>query len=210
MNRLLVAPIVEGHGEVQAVRILIERIWRELLGNESLIDVLRPIRKPRSQLVKPEELGRAVKLADLKLNQRLESGDSALILVLVDANSDAPCVLGPELLRIAKLESRFEVSCVLANVEYETWFVAAADSLGKYLKIGPDEKTPERPEDAKARKAWIQKRFQGTKYSETVDQPAMTRCMNLSTCRRRSPSFDKLCRDLAGVQPVSATPEARR
>jgi predicted ATPase len=34
------------------------------------------------------------------------------------------------------------------------------------------------------------------KYSETIDQPAMTADMDLSLCRRRSPSFDKLCREL--------------
>ena len=43
-----------------------------------------------------------------------------------------------------------------------------------------------------------QRRFKGVKYSETVDQPAMTRAMNLAQCRLRSPSFDKLCRDLQG------------
>lgn len=37
----------------------------------------------------------------------------------------------------------------------------------------------------------------GTKYSETQDQPRMTAQMDLALCRRRCPSFDKLCRELA-------------
>ena len=210
MDRLLIAPIVEGHGEVQAIRILIERIWTELLGSDSPIDILRPIRKPRSLLPKPGELERAVRLAGLKLKERLGPGDSALILVLLDANSDAPCLLGPELLQRARQDTRVEIVCVLANVEYETWFVAAADSLREYLEIGQDETPPGKPEETKSGKGWIQARFRGVKYSETVDQPAMTACMDLASCRERSPSFDKLCRDLAKMQPGTAVPETRR
>jgi hypothetical protein len=45
-------------------------------------------------------------------------------------------------------------------------------------------------------KAWIEQRFKGTRYSETQDQPAMTLVMDLNLCRTRSPSFDKLCREL--------------
>jgi hypothetical protein len=55
---------------------------------------------------------------------------------------------------------------------------------------------PEDPEGQRAGKAWVQKRYRGVKYSETVDQPAMTMRMDLSLCRSRSPSFDKLCREL--------------
>ena len=34
MSGATVAPIVEGHGEVEAVPILLGRVWRELLGGE--------------------------------------------------------------------------------------------------------------------------------------------------------------------------------
>ena len=42
---------------------------------------------------------------------------------------------------------------------------------------------------------WVADRFKGH-YSETVDQPALTAKMDLDLCRERSPSFDKLCREL--------------
>ena len=35
MSRLRVAPIVEGHGESYCIRILLERVWGELLGESS-------------------------------------------------------------------------------------------------------------------------------------------------------------------------------
>lgn len=62
MSRLRVAPIVEGHGEYECVRILIERVWHELLGGE-YIEVLRPIRQKRNRLVKAEELAKAVEFS---------------------------------------------------------------------------------------------------------------------------------------------------
>lgn len=195
MNRLRVAPIVEGHGECEAVRTLLERVWCELLGGE-FIEVIRPIRRPRSKLVKKDELIKAVKLAALKLHTDPVSADPCLILVLIDADTDAPCAKGPELLDYAHDgQSDFDTACVLANVEYETWFVAAADSLRKYLKLPAPNELPEEPEQSRFGKAWVERHFHGN-YSETIEQPAMTATMDLALCRERSPSFDKLCRDL--------------
>ncbi|HEU5118811.1 MAG TPA: DUF4276 family protein, partial [Isosphaeraceae bacterium] len=90
-----------------------------------------------------------------------------------------------------------DVACVLANPEYETWFVAAAESLRAYLRLADDETIPDDPEALRMRKAWISQRFPGPlHYQETRDQPSMTRAMDLSLCRSRSASFDKLCREL--------------
>jgi hypothetical protein len=129
----------------------------------------------------------------------------------MDADEDLPCVLAPRLLAIARTaRSDFSISCVVANVEYETWFVAAAESLTEYLDLVPGESIPEQPERDRLGKAWIQKRFRGIKYSETVDQPAMTSRMDLKLCRRRSPSFSKLCRELEsyfGRTAASVTPQ---
>jgi hypothetical protein len=120
-----------------------------------------------------------------------------LILVLVDADHDCPGRLGPELLELArKSHAHVDVACVVAKVEYETWFVAAAESLQDYLELPADFRLSGRPEELGLSKGWIEQRFKGTRYSETQDQPAMTRVMDLNLCRTRSPSFDKLCREL--------------
>ena len=58
---------------------------------------------------------------------------------------------------------------------------------------------PKKPEKTKSKKKWIQDRFKDPPYRETVDQPKMTSSMDLSKCQERSPSFDKLCRELAKV-----------
>jgi hypothetical protein len=97
MSRLRVAPIAEGHGELECVRILRERIWYEVLGGE-FIRVVQPIRPPRSRLVKRDELWKAVRLALLKINNLPPSNDPALVLLLLDADTDCPKDLAPRLL----------------------------------------------------------------------------------------------------------------
>ncbi|HMQ14740.1 MAG TPA: DUF4276 family protein [Phycisphaerae bacterium] len=200
MSRLRVAPIVEGHGEVAAVPILLRRIWGELLAGEYL-DVLQPVRVPRTKVVRHvdggpssvqgPELARAVALASRKIADHSDQAMPALILVLLDANSDCPAKLAPQ---FSDLLPSANVACVLARVEYETWFVGAADSLGDYLTLDDDDPAPADPEGQGCGKAWVKKRFR--RYSETVDQPRMTAQMDLKKCRERSPSFDKLCREL--------------
>jgi hypothetical protein len=196
VSRLRVAPIVEGHGEVQAVRILLARIWCELLGGEH-VDVLKPIRIPRSKLVQAAELQRAVSLAWSKLEGGVVAADPKMVLILLDADRDPACVLGPTLLLDARADrADADIACVLPNVEYETWFVAAAESLGGYFRMAPEEGVPENPERDHLGKGWVKGHFRGAKYSETLDQPRMTAAMDLGLCRRRSPSFAKLCREL--------------
>ena len=194
MTRLRVAPIVEGHGEVNAVRILLERVWIEVVGGE-YVQVARPIRFPRTKLVKPDaaDLKRAVEFAVLKLRG---GSDPSLVLVLLDAHDDAACELGPRILKDAsRSRPEIDLACVLANPDYETWFVAAANSLRERLRLPETVEIPEQPEQLKSGKMWI-KRNSPRPYSETVDQPALTRLMDLDECRKRSASFDKLCREL--------------
>lgn len=196
MKRLCVAPIIEGHGEYRAIGILLRRIWTELLGGE-YVQVMRPIRCPRSKLALKEELGRRITLAASKLQELCSHGDPHLILVLFDADDDKPCVLAPKVLAFAQ-ESRpdVDVVCVLANLEYETWFVAAAESLREFLDFSSDAKALQDPEGRRSGKGWIKKHFKRPRYSETLDQPGMTAKMDLELCRKKSPSFDKLCREL--------------
>jgi hypothetical protein len=194
LSRLRIAPIVEGHGEDLAVRILLQRLWTEVLGQE-YVEVLKPIRSSRTKMIQSRELERALDLAVLKLRSA-GSADPALILIMLDADEDLACVLGPDLLQRAQAHrGDADISCVVATVEYETWFVAAAESLSELLELS-HEAVPQSPESSRSGKAWIQKRFKGVKYSPTVDQPAMTRRMDLLQARGRAPSFDKLCREL--------------
>jgi hypothetical protein len=205
VKQLRIAPIVEGHGEVEAIRILPERVWRELLGGD-YAEILQPVRRPRSKLLRwnpdrsasaadENEIARAVKLAVAKLQAQSSRNMPALILLLLDADRDCPKELSPELTSILRREAGCCSSAVvLAKIEYETWFVAAAQSLANHLELR--DELPTDPEQQQHGKGWIEQRFKGTKYSETVDQPRLTAAMDLAVCRQHSPSFDKLCREL--------------
>ncbi|MCC7292976.1 MAG: DUF4276 family protein [Phycisphaerales bacterium] len=214
MIQLRVAPIVEGHGEVSAVPELLRRMGTELLGG-AYIDVMRPIRQPRSKLlrrdaasgnIRPDDdaISSAVRLAFSKLAQvRTHNvARSELILVLLDSNGDCAGRLAPSILdSMARATGkRGPVSVVLPVVEYESWFVAAARSLGDLLDVA-DSDIPASPLDGHYGKAWIEQRFRGGNYSETVDQVRLTACMDLAECRRRARSFDKLCRELGRWMP---------
>lgn len=190
MTRLAVYPIVEGQGEVESIRILLTRIWTELLQQE-YVSVLRPLRVPRSRIVRDLEIRRAVEVGRRKLQS--EDADRCLVLVLFDADNDLPCKIAPDL-RSTIADAGVDVSVVVANLEYETWFVGAAESLSDFVVV--PTRMPDAPEMERCRKGWIVQRTKSGQYSETIDQPRFTARMDLAMCRRRCPSFDKLCREL--------------
>ena len=194
MSRLTVAAIVEGHGEEKsAVRTVVTRVWTELLAGD-YVNVLRPIRVPRSKLVRPADLLRAVDLAELQL-RKATPGDRSLILILFDADEDLPCVLAPVLVdTLRRQRSHLDIAVVLANIEFETWFAAAAESLNEFFDLKVVAPAAD-PEAARQRKATVVRWMRG-EYSETVDQVRLTHAMDLRLCRSRSKSFDKLCREL--------------
>lgn len=212
MISLRVAPIVEGYGEVESVPTLLRSIRDKILEN-TYVEVLKPIRRPRTKLLRcdpatgattpnEDEIARAVGFATLRLLDARSPGTAELALLLLDADKDCPRDLAPELSRIVRSAAGpgLEAYVVLANPEYETWFVAAAASLEKYLKLSEADRSVADPESKHLGKGWIRQRFRGP-YSETVDQPRLTATMDLATCRAHSPSFDKLCRVLERLAP---------
>ena len=172
--------IVEGHGEVAAVPLLIRRIADSLAIHDVQVD--HPIRCPRYKLVKPGELERAVELAARKV----EGGGQ--LLILIDAETDCPAELGPALTeRAQKARADIPTAVVLAKMEYEAWFLGSIGSLQATVDPPPD---PEAIRGAKERLAALT----GDPYSETVDQPAYTSRFDMHQARQNCPSFDKCWR----------------
>ena len=167
MNSLRVAPIVEGNGEVECIRILIERIWIEMIGG-AYVDVVKPTRVSRTKLaqrlksgelhIDSDEVAEVVKKAWQKLLEKrnVDPVLPELVLILIDADEDCPGKLGPALLGVARetVGDQIDVACVIANVEYETWFVAAAESLRDtgFLTLAEDFQPVSDPEYRRAQK----------------------------------------------------------
>jgi hypothetical protein len=174
----------------------VERIWYELLGGQDYIDVPTPVRIKRQKFSQDMVYReRYIELAKRKLKFGYFDGKQ-MVLILLDAEDDPPCILGPKLLADAqKILSGSDLECasVIANVEYETFFVAAAESLPDYLE-SDDVRDPE---VKRCGKKWVKDRFRLARpYNEPQDMPGMTAKMDIKKCRERCPSFDKLCREL--------------
>ena len=187
-----IQPVVEGHGEVEAVPILLRRLIAEAEAWQ--IGVGRPVRRTRHQLVHEPELTRSVGIA-------LEQPDCGAILILFDGDDDCPAELGPYLQGVATQAARgTPCEVVIAHREYEAWFLAGFDSLRGHKMILDHAETPrdpERPRDAKGR---FEKMMRPrSSYVERVDQPTFTALLDLPAARRRSRSFRKLTRSFGSL-----------
>ncbi|MBI1930038.1 DUF4276 family protein [Candidatus Poribacteria bacterium] len=183
--------IVEGHGEVEAVPILIRRIAGRLYPGLSIV-IPGPIRCSRDKVVKPGELERTVELAARKI------GGQGAVFIIIDGNDDCPAQLGPALLeRALRVRGNLPIGVVLAKREFESWFLAAAESLRGHRGLPAELQPPPHPEAVRGAKEWLSQRMEsGRAYSETLDQSALTARFDMDLARRAA-SFDKCYRDIA-------------
>lgn len=125
MTEARIAAIVEGHGECEAVPILIRRI-AETIDPGFVPKVLSPLRVPAFRLLKEGEIERSVDLAARKLQGK----GGILIIVDCDWEDGCPAEDGPVLLRRAvAARGDLPIAVILAKREFEAWFLAAAESL---------------------------------------------------------------------------------
>jgi hypothetical protein len=186
-----IIPIVEGHGEVDAVPVLLRRIAQALEVYD--VQVGKPIRCQRQKLIKPGEMERAIELAVLK------GGGEGRVLLLIDANEDCPAQLGPQLLaRARQARQDIPISVVLAKREFEAWFLGSLESLGSEYGITPGKSLPRNPEDISGAKEHLSNLL-GIHYSEVIDQPAMAARFDMNVARNACASFDKCWRTVRAL-----------
>ncbi|MGH9619170.1 MAG: DUF4276 family protein [Bryobacteraceae bacterium] len=190
---LNIASIVEGHGEIAALPIVIRRILAE--ANRTVaVNPCKPIRQTRDRLLRAGELEKAVGLAARTIARQ------GAILIVLDSEGYAPCQLGPTLLaRARKAEPAVPIRVILAHCEWEAWYLAAASSLGGYRGLNNPLTAPGDPEAIRGAKEWLRKNMApGKTYSEAIDQPAFAAKFDLKAARA-APSFSKLCRDVLSL-----------
>ena len=182
--------IVEGHGEVEAVPVLIRRVAAHLYPELAII-IPRPIRISRDKLLQAGGLEQWVEVVSVRV------GTQGAIFVILDSDDDCPAELGPELLhRASRVQAGLPVAVVLAKCEFEAWFLAAAESLRGQRGLSDDVHPPNDPEAIRGAKEWLTYRMEGSKtYSETHDQPALTALFDIGQARQAN-SFDKCYRDI--------------
>ena len=182
--------IVEGHGEVEAVPILIRRV--AACHYPELTTVIpTSIRIPRNKVFTVGELERAVGLAVQNIKQQ------GAIFIILDSDDDCPAQLGPSLLhRISRIFRNMPIAVVLARYEFEAWFLAAAASLRGKRGLRRDIDPPNDPEAIRGAKEWLRDRMQsGKTYRSKRDQPALAALFDIEQARQAA-SFDKCYRDI--------------
>ena len=98
------------------------------------------------------------------------------------------------------MRSDRRIRVVLAQREYEAWFLAAADSIAGHRELAGDTTAPADPESVRDAKGWLTSRMPpGRAYRETRDQPALTMMFDLDQAKRGAQSFDKLWRTVVDL-----------
>lgn len=216
MNRYVIVPIVEGHGEVRAVPILLARWLRHRNFHRYFdVDLAGPVRAAGKGALKvahdaDDELGveHYIEIALLR--------NPNAIVVILDADEDAPDTLGPSLLARARsvAPGDYPIAVVVATREYEAWFLAAFPSsrfraglTALQFTLTRRSLPPRTDVEAIADcKSYVAGLIGVKKYEPTTHQPALTEILPFaSAMTRRSPSFGRL---LTGLDALMG--QARR
>jgi hypothetical protein len=185
----MIQPIVEGHGEVPAVPVLIRKL-AELMGIP-FVQVGAPFRSKRSQLAQKDGLQRVIGRA------REEPGCKA-ILVLFDADDDCPKEEAPKLLRWAE-EAAAPSPCalIMAKREYEAWFLGNLEVLLEARGIEPAHPYENDPETKRDARGELESRFGSDfYYVEKEDQPSLTALTDWALVHARCRSFRKMTKEV--------------
>lgn len=204
-RRFKIVAIVEGHGDQHAVPVLLGRWFHH-----------RRYRNFDTPDLAVRAAGVGALLADFDEDAHrgvehyvriaLAFGPDAILVVL---DADDECLardgqpvdehLGPVLLRRARSAApHVPTGVVVANREYEAWFLAGLDRLRRVGLI-PCGGVPRNVESIRDCKGRLQA-FLGRRYEETVDQARLTAGLPFTAAmRRRSRSFGKLLRELEGL-----------
>ena len=178
-------PIVEGHGEVEALPLLIRRIFNELKPEVSPV-INPPIRVKAGSFF--QDLDYFNRYISLAASKAVQSG--GIVLILLDCEDDCPATLGPRLLTQAQaVRGDASYLVALAYREYETWFLAAAESLRGYEGIDPNLIPPPNPESIRGAKEWLGGHMPSS-YDPIIHQSKFTARFNLNQARA-IPSFDR-------------------
>lgn len=186
----VIATVVEGEGEVTALPVLLRRLAYQL--GYRTAHFPKPHRHHRGALVQPGGLERIIEQVAVL------TPTAPAILVVFDADDDCPAALAPALLARARaIRPDRRIAVVLANREFESWFLAAAPSLAGIRGLAADLKAHPDPENPRDCKGWLtHQRVDGQRYRPAVDQSALADAIDLAAARQNAPSFDKFCRDV--------------
>ncbi|MBM4362887.1 MAG: DUF4276 family protein [Deltaproteobacteria bacterium] len=206
---------VEGHGEIEAISNLLNRLTQDVAPS------LPPFAPP-SRITggtHPDKIA--------ALTQRVrKAADARALLVIHDSDGACPARTGPTLAeRLARETLQFPVAAVIAHPEYESLFLASLPTLAGRPLPGPGGDRPgivdgaswEGPVDGRRGvKEQLSARMPpGRIYKPSIDQRPLTRLVDLALVRRSGlawfETLERALRFLAEHQGIAAAtyPPAR-
>ncbi|MCC6321192.1 MAG: DUF4276 family protein [Phycisphaerales bacterium] len=178
----VLASIVEGHGEVDAVPVLLRRLHPTL-------SVSRPVRVKRQRIINPTEIDKYARMVEANIRQGEGRGG---VLVVLDADNQCAAELGPRLQeQFARALGNRIVRVVFAVREFESWLVAGDDACTEVA------------DEARGGKAWLAQRL--GRYSPTADQPRLCAQLDLSRAERTSRSFRRMLKAISELAADAAS-----
>jgi hypothetical protein len=199
--------LVEGHGDVEAVPILVKRLLVEYSAFDAVLLDSKPLRVGEYSKVSRCNFGEWQRFLKVAAKRK----DCGGCLLLLDGDSQtkvdgAPFCAWRAARRLAE-EARkvgggtlFSVAIVFACMEFESWLIAGAESLaGRSFSRGrrelPDaiEPLPPNPElNPRDAKGWFKKRVMNG-YNPARDQGELTRLVDVDLIRQKGMrSFQRL------------------
>jgi hypothetical protein len=193
MTKILYS-IVEGHGEISAIPAISRRILHDIYGDYDW-EFESGHRIPKSRILSAShnDLERAAEFGARRIR---ENPDRGKLIVVFDADDDCPVTLASRVYnRICTLG--VPVSVIVAEREFEAWFLESPETIRHHPNIRDDALRPENPELIRDAKGYFERHvlIEECKYSETIDQIKYSHALDIVNTRS-SKSFDKLVREL--------------
>lgn len=174
--------VVEGPGDKEAFPVLL----RKYLADNGIYDVAlgKPVPlKGKGSATRPGGVEGYVMTAGARPNCKA-------VIVLVDADNDASCELGPTLLARASGATKVPVVVVVAERDFEDWIYASLETL----ELGDAQWL-----ESTRGKSAIESLVAPKKYVKATMQARLTHRVDIAMARERSTSLNRLFNKLDGI-----------
>ena len=188
-----IVPIVEGHGDVDALPDLMRRIIWEKFNRYDVIVAPR-----KGGVISANGRSNLESNPEKFLRYALNNPGCDAILIVLDADDDCPVDLARRLLqRCEGLHRGLPLQIVCARPEYEAWFLASLDTIRGKGVIPENTNFNGDPEEVRDPKRWLTDRMaQGRAYKETDHQASFSSHIDIELAHHNSRSFRRLCHAL--------------
>lgn len=216
----LILAIVEGHGEQKAVPLLLRRWFahRRFRNFETRSPAIRAGGSGALKCPYDPEQGTGIEYyVEMAASEQPDG-----ILIVLDADDECQeraqdrsrLGLGPELLgRARRVAPHIPIEVVVANREYEVWFLAALDTLRRTGRLPRDKRWEKSISDIESIRDCKKplSHLLGRRYEETTDQMDFTEALPFTaTLARRSRSYEKLLKALQALTQAARSQGAKR